>query len=328
MIFGMVPAAEAAGAILAHSIVIGSTRWPKGRLLTDADAAAAHAAGVEALMAARLEPGDVDENEAAAALGTALAGPGVALLPAAHGRANLAARAAGVLVADAAGVDAINRIDEALTVATLAPFARVAAGEIVATVKTIRYSVPGAALASARAWAIPLRVQPFRPLALALIATRLPGVTAKAMAKTVAVTRARVESLGCSLIVLDACPHDTAHLTVRLAAAVADIVLIAGASATVDRADVVPAAIVAAGGRVERLGMPVDPGNLLVLGSLNDRPVIGLPGCARSPKRSGFDWVLERLVAGIAVSGADIAAMGAGGLLPEAERPQPRAAIA
>ena len=72
--------------------------------------------------------------------------------------------------------------------------------------------------------------------------------------------------------------------------------------------------------------MPVDPGNLLVLGRIGTCPVIGLPGCAKSPKRNGLDLVLERLAAGLPVSAQTIAAMGDGGLLPEAERPEPRAA--
>jgi molybdenum cofactor cytidylyltransferase len=53
--------------------------------------------------------------------------------------------------------------------------------------------------------------------------------------------------------------------------------------------------------------------------------VIGAPGCARSPKENGFDWVLDRLMAGLDVSSADIAGMGVGGLLMEIPtRPQPR----
>ena len=43
----------------------------------------------------------------------------------------------------------------------------------------------------------------------------------------------------------------------------------------------------------DHLGMPVDPGNLLLLGELDGKPVIGAPGCARSPKENGFDWVLS-----------------------------------
>jgi molybdenum cofactor cytidylyltransferase len=101
--------------------------------------------------------------------------------------------------------------------------------------------------------------------------------------------------------------------------------MILTASATSDPEDVGPAAVRAAGGIVERFGMPVDPGNLLFLGRVGTRPVIGLPGCARSPAPNGADWVLERVVCGVEVTDADIAAMGVGGLLKEtAARGRPR----
>ena len=71
--------------------------------------------------------------------------------------------------------------------------------------------------------------------------------------------------------------------------------------------------------------MPVDPGNLLLVGEVQGKPIIGAPGCARSPKENGFDWVLQRILAGVPVTGADIMGMGVGGLLMEiASRPQPR----
>ncbi len=324
MIFAEVPLAEAEGALLAHGQMVGSARWAKGRLLSHADMGAAAAAGLARLSVARLEAGDSGEDVAAARLAAALAGTGTRVLGAAHGRANIASEADGVLLVDAAMVAAINRADEALTLGTLLPMARVEAGEIIATVKVIRYAVAEAALAAACAAAVPLRVVPFRALRIGLLATVLAGVTDKALAKTVQVTRARVEALGCRFVELGQVPHETGALAAALGAADADLLLIAGASASVDRGDVVPAAIVAAGGHVERLGMPVDPGNLLVLGQMGARPVIGLPGCARSPKRNGLDLVLERLVAGLAVTSDDIAMMGAGGLLPEAERPDPR----
>ncbi|TGV78368.1 4-diphosphocytidyl-2C-methyl-D-erythritol kinase, partial [Mesorhizobium sp. M00.F.Ca.ET.149.01.1.1] len=66
-------------------------------------------------------------------------------------------------------------------------------------------------------------------------------------------------------------------------------------------------------------------GNLLVLGTLDGKRVVGAPGCARSPKENGFDWVLDRLIAGLDVTAGDIAGMGVGGLLMEIPtRPQPR----
>ena len=324
MRFAEVPLDEAEGALLAHGQLVGDTRWPKGRILDAADIAAARAAGLTRLTIARLDAGDIGEDDAAASLAAALAGPGALALPAAHGRANLAAMADGVLTLDPNAVAAINLIDEALTLGTLPPHSRVSAGEIIATIKVIRYAVAGPVQAQAIAQARPLAVHPFRRLAITLIATRLPGLADKAIAKTARITRDRVESLGCHFHDAGHVPHDTAALAATLPHLPGDLLLIVGASASVDRGDVIPAAITKAGGEIIRLGMPVDPGNMLVLGRLEARPVIGLPGCARSPKRNGLDLVLERLVAGLPVTAQDIALMGVGGLLPEAERPLPR----
>ena len=326
MKFGPAALSEAAGALLAHGQQIGNRRLPKGHVLSAADLAAAAETGLTELIVARLESGDVAEDAAAAALAAALAGPGLVALAPVHGRVNLAATADGIFTAPPCVVNAVNAVDEALTLATLATGARVTEGTIVATIKTIRYAVTSEALANAITASRPLAVAAFRPLSVTLIATIFPGTSAKALAKLERVTAARVTALGASISVLPPCPHAAAALAVQLANCAADIILVAGASATVDRGDVIPQAIVAAGGHVERLGMPVDPGNLLVLGCIGVRPVIGLPGCAKSPKRNGFDLVLERLIAGVPVNSASIAAMGDGGLLPEAERPEPRAA--
>ena len=326
MKFGPVPLVAAEGAVLAHGLVIGRRRLAKGRTLTAADLADAAAAGLHELVVARLEPGDVGEDDAARCLAAALAGPNVAALSPVHGRVNLAATAAGVFLPPQGAVDAVNALDEGLTLATLPAGTRVMPGTIVATIKTIRYAVSDTILTSAVAAAQPLPVAAFQPLSAALIATTLPGTSAKALAKLERVTLARLQALGADLQILPPCLHEADALRDALAACQADVLLVAGASATVDRGDVIPRAIVAAGGEVERLGMPVDPGNLIVLGRIGPRPVIGLPGCAKSPKRNGFDLVLERLCAGLPVTSADMAAMGAGGLLPEAERPEPRAA--
>lgn len=324
MKFGPLPVDQAAGCVLAHSLALGRRRLAKGRLLTADDVEQARAAGHGSLVVARLEPGDVPEDVAADRLARAVAGPGLLVLAPVHGRVNLAAAADGLLCLPPGMVAAVNAVDEAITLATLALHTRAARGDIVATIKTIRYAVAETVLHRAIAAAQPAALAPFRAINAALIATTLDGTTAKALARLAQVTMARTASLGAALAVAPTCPHNVHALAAGLAASTADLLLVAGASGALDRGDVIPAAIVAAGGTVERLGMPVDPGNLLVLGRIGARPVIGLPGCARSPKRNGFDLVLERLVAGIAVDSAAIAAMGEGGLLAEAERPQPR----
>jgi len=336
MNFGEAPVGAAAGAILVHSIRAGGRTFKKGRVLTEEDTAALAAAGVNAVVVARLEPGELGEDEAASLLARAVAGEHLAVADAFTGRANLHAERRGLVVLDRERLDAFNLVDEAVTLATLPPFAIVEPKQMVATIKIVPFAVPRAIVERCAAIAggdgALLRLAPFRPLDVALIQTRLPGLKETILDKTVEVTRARLASLGSTLRSEARCAHTVSELAAAIAQAAParpDLLLIAGASAIVDRRDVIPAALVASGGEIRHFGMPVDPGNLILLGRLHDKPVLGLPGCARSPKENGFDWVLQRLAAGLEVAPADIMRMGAGGLLAEIpSRPLPRAAAA
>ena len=332
MKFGEIPVAEAAGAILAHSLRAGATALKKGRVLTATDVAALQVAGIEHIVAARLDPGDIREDEAASRVAQAIAGPNITLANAFTGRANLFAAAKGVLVFDRGRLDRVNLVDDAVTVGTLPPFAVVEPRQMVATVKIIPFAVPGAAVEAAVQFAAEgeklLRVAAFAPRQVALIQTRLPGLKESILDKTRLVTEQRLAALGSVLVSEERCDHAADELASRIAAAAAgaDLVLVHGASVIVDRRDVIPEAVVVAGGRIEHFGMPVDPGNMLLLARLGEVPVLGLPGCARSPKENGFDFVLQRLLAGLPVGRNDIMTMGAGGLLAEIpSRPLPRA---
>lgn len=331
MRFGPVPLAEAEGAFAAHSVRLGGGVIRKGTMLGPPEIARLAEAGMAEVVVARLEPGDLAENVAAALLAQAVSGPHVRAAPADTGRANLYAGVAGLMRAPPEAVGAFNDVDEAITLATLRDFAPVAVGDMVGTVKIIPFAVPAAsAHAAARAGAGVLSIAPYRLSRVAVISTLLPGLAPKLVDKTLAVTRARLDPTGARITDARSVPHAPAPLAAALAAvaqAGADLAIVFGASAITDRNDVVPAALAVAGGTVERLGMPVDPGNLILLGRLGAMPVIGAPGCARSPKENGFDFVLHRLLAGLTVTGADIARMGAGGLLSDiAARPHPRAA--
>lgn len=328
MRFGAIPLDQAEGAVLAHALRVGKLAYKKGRKLSAADIEALRASGVGDVIAAKLEPGEVEEDEAARLIAAAIAGEHVRIERPFTGRVNLFAEQAGLLVLDHARIDRLNRLDEAVTIATLAAFAEVLPKQMVATVKIIPFAARGEVVeqwcASAAQGPL-LRVAPYRGLDVALIQTRLPGTKESVLDKTVAVTAQRISAAGGRLVSEARCAHAVPALAERIRASQADLVLIAGASAITDRRDVLPAAIEAAGGTVEHFGMPVDPGNLLLLARQAERPVLGLPGCARSPKLNGFDWVLQRLAAGIPVRRADIMEMGVGGLLMEIPtRPQPR----
>lgn len=333
MIFAELPIAECRGAVLVHAQRNGDIAFKKGRVLSEADIARLRDAGITHLTVAKLEAGDVAEDAAAASLAAALIADGLQADAPFTGRANIYARQAGILRVDAARVNAINEVDEAITLATLADYAAVELDQMAATVKIIPFAVPrerlDACLAVARGAPV-LSFHPYRPRKVALIQTELAAVKPSLLEKTVAVTNRRLAAMGCDEVDDSRAPHETTGLARAIAGALqsrAEMVLVMGGSAITDRRDVIPAAIEGAGGKVLQFGMPVDPGNLILLGEIAGKPVIGLPGCARTPKLNGFDWVLQRLMADIPVTPTDIRAMGAGGLLGEIlARPQPREA--
>ena len=331
MKFGPATPDEAIGGVTVHTLRQGSFVLKKGTTVGPAEAEALKAAGVAQVVVIRLEDGDVSEDVAAADIARAIAGDGVTVERAFTGRANLFAGRAGILVIDRAAVDRINTVDEAITFATLPAFKPVVEGEMIATVKLIPFGVEGrlrdAAVVAAGRDA--LHVAPYVIKRVGVVSTILPGLAPKVIDKTLRVTAERLAPAGARIVVEKRVPHDETALAAAIAEILArdevEMVIVFGASAIADRRDVIPAAIVGNGGVVDHFGMPVDPGNLLLMGRAGGRPVLGAPGCARSPVENGFDWVLMRMLAGLKVARSDIVGFGVGGLLMEiVTRPQPR----
>jgi molybdenum cofactor cytidylyltransferase len=331
MIFATVPLDHAEGALLAHSRRVEGRVLKKGTQLDAAAIDALRAAGITEVIAARLAPGDLLENESADGLSRHLEAANLRRNQAATGRVNLIAETAGLLRVNAEAIDRINLVNEALTVATLPDYAVVAPGDMVATIKVIPFAVAAdiQARVEAAAGSGAFALHPFRPLKVGLVLSEISTLKASVIAGTIEVTRTRVTGLGGTLLTPRRCPHEAAPIAAALAqlrAEGADILLVSGASAVVDREDIGPSAIVDAGGEILHFGMPVDPGNLICLGRIGEIPALVLPGCARSPKLNGIDWVLARLFAGVAVTGPDVMRMGVGGLLKDTDaRPLPRA---
>lgn len=329
MRFGAVAVGDAVGAVLAHTLRAGDRVLKKGRLLSAADVEALAAAGHREVVCARLDPGELAEDAAAARIAAALAGPGTRLERTHTGRTNLHAEVDGLIAIDAAAIARGNAVDEAITVATMPALAPARAGEMVATVKIIPFGARELAVeAAAEAVRGAIAMRPWRGCRGGLVLTRFDGTPQLLLDRAAAAQRTRLERCGGGLDGLLVVAHDTtavAAAITRQARDGLDPILVLGASAIMDRRDVIPAALETAGGEIVRLGMPVDPGNLLMLGRLGSRSVIGVPGCARSLKPSGFDWVLQRVCAGVPVAAGDVAAMGVGGLLDEiVVRPSPR----
>jgi molybdenum cofactor cytidylyltransferase len=333
MKFGPASPADAIGGVTVHTLRQGSLVLKKGTTVGAAEVEALNKAGVKEIVVVRLEDGDVSEDVAAASIAQAVVGDGVNVERAFTGRSNLFAARAGVLVVDRAAVDRINGVDEAITFATLAAYKPVVEGEMIATVKLIPFGVEAklrdAAVAAAGGGA--LRIAPYTVKRVGIVSTLLPGLAPKVIEKTLRVTAERLAPAGAKIIAERRVPHDEADLAASIKELLglgAELVIVFGASAIADRRDVIPAAITGIGGAVEHFGMPVDPGNLLLIGRAGGVPVLGAPGCARSPVENGFDWVLMRLLAGLKVGRSDLTGMGVGGLLMEiVTRPQPRTPV-
>lgn len=330
MKFGPVCVSDAEGAILAHAIVAGAVNLRKAHRLTACDIAMLGEAGVEEVIAAVLERDDLDEDAAASAIVSALETAGVEAKPAATGRVNVHASRDGVFTVDKTLIDALNHIDPSITIATLADYTTVERGRMVATLKIIPFAVSTSLIRGARSQ---LRgreafaVHAFQPKKVALVQTVLPGTKDSVLDKTARTTQERLARSASRIVAEKRVPHNSHAVAEAIGnlSVHSDMLIVFGASAMCDFDDVIPTAIRAAGGEVHRAGMPVDPGNLIVTGRVGEKPVLGAPGCARSPKLNGFDWVLDRLIADIDVDNSMIADMGVGGLLMEIPaRPQPR----
>jgi molybdenum cofactor cytidylyltransferase len=328
MKFGPVALSDAKGKILGHNIAgdDGQRLLRKGKPLTDEDLEKLRALGRTSVYVAELEPDDVDENTAARRVAHATCGPGLHITGAASGRANLLSDAMGILRID---VERLSRLNgcSGITLATLPTHSPVRAKQIVATIKIIPYAMPDSVLRVVEAVAgegapiVRVDVLPARQVGMILSgSTSMQGKLNSAFSPL----RELIERLGSSVTRTDFVAleeeQDEAGLANMLHEQLAsgvDLILLAGETAIMDPHDIVPRAIERAGGRVESVGAPVDPGNLFMLAFIDTVPVVGAPGCARSRKTNIVDWIVPRLLAGDGLTRKDIVALGHGGLLQD-----------
>ena len=336
MKFEAVPLSEAEGKILGHNIAgaNGQRLLRKGKPLTEEDLENLRALGRVSVYVAELEPDDVDENAAARRVAEAVRGLGLHTSGAASGRVNLLADEMGILRIDVERLAQINEL-EGMTLATIVSHFPVHARQIVATVKIIPYAVPESMIGAVETIAGEgrpiMRIDALPSRSVSMILCGSTSLHAR-LVTDFSPLRERVEKLGSSVDRTDFVVLDDEADEVALADMLKQqldsgsrMILFAGETAIMDAHDIVPRAIERAGGRVESVGAPVDPGNLLMLAYINDVPVVGAPGCARSKKINIVDWILPRLLAGDRLTRRDIVKLGHGGLLQDVpERGMPR----
>ena len=321
---GRPPPAELAGAVLARDIVVGGSRWAKGRRLSVADLdawAGDPSLGVGPVTVIVLDRDDLHEDDAALRLADAIAGSGLVRRGPSQSRVDLIAEHDGVLHVRAAELERVNRIDP-LEVFTRLDGSIVAAGDVVASVKVAPHVVAGSVVAAGEAVVAggrrPLvRVAPFRPMRVAVVVKE--SLRASDRARFEASVRDKVESLGSVIVGIDyvADEDDAVIAAVRRRArgrGRAHVILTAGGRST-DPSDPFFGAIVALGGRVVRHGVPAHPGSMLWLARIGQTAILGLPTCGAYSKATAADLLLPRLLTGEPPSLRTVSHLGHGGVL-------------
>lgn len=323
---GRRPPDDLAGAVLARDIVVGGSRWSKGRRLTAADLEAFSAdpsLGVGPVAVIVIEEGDLHEDDAALSLANAVAGSGLTRRGPAQSRVDLLAAHDGVLHVRAAELERVNRLDP-LEVFTRLDGSIVAAGDLVASVKVAPHVVAGSVVAEGARIAgdgrRPLvRVAPFRPMRVAVVVKE--SLRAGDRARFEASVRAKVESLGSTVVAIDYVPDEDAAVAAALGRRVqgrgrgrANVILTAGGRST-DPSDPFFTAIADLGGRIVRHGVPAHPGSMLWLARVGRTAILGLPTCGAYSKATAADLLLPRLLTGEPPTRRTVSHLGHGGIL-------------
>ena len=331
MQFGSIKLEKSEGSILAHSIKLENLNISKGTLLTENHIMDLRSKGVQSVVVARLENGDIEENKSAIIVSKAFSHNSLIFSKANTGRINIFSKHDGLLIYSVSSLISFNLIDEGIALALLTQNSFVKKKQLIGTLKVIPYSLPKKTILKFRRFENLIIVKPVKEKKFSLIQTSHENMKESFYKKTSIETKKRVENLSCFLLDDTICEHNEKELTSKISSIIKkdiDILLISCASAVSDRNDILPKSIMNLGGNIIHFGLPVDPGNLLILASLNNKLILGMPGCARSPSLNGLDLILRMLVTDIKIDKKIIASLGVGGLLKDTRlRPFPRSKI-
>ncbi|QCC84857.1 molybdopterin-binding protein [Desulfovibrio desulfuricans] len=323
---------DAVGSVLCHDItriVPGESKGPvfrKGHVVRQEDVEVLLQVGKEHLYVFESLPGMVHENDAAARVIAAVAGSNLVRTDPKEGRIDLLAACDGLLRIDVPVLNRINSLGE-ISVATIHSMQHVTKGRPVAGSRVVPLMIEDEKLRQLESLVTGpvIEVLPLRRAKVGVVTTGSEVFYGRIQDAFGPVLRKKFAALG-SAVVGQTLTSDEVSMT---AGAIrdfleqgADLIVVTGGM-SVDPDDRTPTAIRASGAEVASYGAPVYPGAMFLLayaqGAAGRVPVLGLPGCVMYHKASIFDLIVPRLLAGIEVTSADVAALGHGGFCAQCE---------
>jgi molybdopterin biosynthesis enzyme MoaB len=312
--------------VLAHDltkIVPGEFKgaaFKKGHVIKKDDIKELKNMGKNHINILELMDGYIHEDEAALRIARAISGEGVSLKGPSEGKVELKASYKGLLKINVAALNQINEIEE-LVVATIHTNTLVEKGQSLAATRIIPLAINEEKLIQVKEIGAlidkkVISVQQLKPMKIGLIITGTEVYEGRIKDGFATVMKEKIKHYGCSLLALQYCPDDMTIIESTIGEMIekgAEIVLACGGM-SVDADDMTPKAIKNASEYVLSYGIPVIPGNMLMLAYKGNTAILGIPAAAIFVKNTSLDILLPRILSGERLRRKDIAAYGHGGL--------------
>jgi len=316
---------DAVGMILGHDmteIIPGKSKcaaFKKGHVIKFEDIPRLLNMGKEHIYVMEFNPDDIHEDEAAMRMAKAAAGQGVKITGPKEGKASLSAEHSGLLKIDEEALLEMNSMDE-IMFACLHQNIVVEKGQSIAGTRVIPlivkdWKVKMVEEACSKFFPV-IQVKPFRKLKAGIVTTGSEVFYGRINDQFGPVVKSKFEELGCTVVKHIFSNDDPDMIAASIKELIedgVDVITVTGGM-SVDPDDVTPLGIRMAGAEILSYGAPTLPGAMFLLSYIGDVPVLGLPGCVMYSKRTIFDLVLPRIVAGEKVLRKDIVKFGHGGM--------------
>ena len=305
--------------ILAHSININGVKLKKGKIINKSDIQLFNDYGKKEVYVFEKNSQHIDENKASFYISNQIIGKNITINKPVNGRADLFSKINGLLNYDKKLLFSLNFSNDDLAVAMLKPLKVVKKNQLIGNVKILPYAITQKSLKKTlniKKYSNLINVKKAKNKNIVLICSS-DDEDLKINKKIIDSVNARLLNFDLKLKQTLYCKHnenDIRNILLSKNISNSDIILLYGSTSIVDKNDIIPRALKKAKGKVIAYGAPTDPGNLLMYGTLKNKKIIGVPGCAKSIIRYGFDLILEKICFDFSINKRVIAEQSCGGL--------------